>query len=150
MVVPPSDIYSDETRFEGVTDWYLEPRVMVVSVILISSDSSEESVGSSTSRVILFGTIPTVIPVDVPTIVPAIPKVAAVVAPPAGVLNLDIHVTLETYPSRDPSSPVHALAAPITSPFLCSYSSEPSRDFFDNDSLASLSPPDSHKTVVAR
>ncbi|GKC66361.1 hypothetical protein Tco_1098959, partial [Tanacetum coccineum] len=59
--------------------------VMPLSVILISSDSSEESVGSSTSRVILFGTIPAIIPTDVSTIVPAVPKVvaAAVVASPA-------------------------------------------------------------------
>ncbi|GKD24591.1 hypothetical protein Tco_1230805, partial [Tanacetum coccineum] len=47
--------------------------VMAFSVISISSDSSEESVGTSTARVILFGTIPTTIPsttraADVPVI----------------------------------------------------------------------------------
>ncbi|GKE29777.1 hypothetical protein Tco_1445161, partial [Tanacetum coccineum] len=36
-------------------------------VISISSDSSEESVGTSTTRVILFGTIPTTIPPTTPT-----------------------------------------------------------------------------------
>ncbi|GKB70928.1 hypothetical protein Tco_0932340, partial [Tanacetum coccineum] len=42
--------------------------VMAFSVILISSDSSEESVGTSTARVIMFGTIPTIIPPTIPTI----------------------------------------------------------------------------------
>nr|GEX48836.1 Gag-Pol polyprotein [Tanacetum cinerariifolium] len=37
------------------------------SVILISSDSSEESVGTSTTRGILFGTIPTTVPATAPT-----------------------------------------------------------------------------------
>ncbi|GJV21784.1 hypothetical protein Tco_1370804 [Tanacetum coccineum] len=123
---------------------------MFASVISISFDSSEESVGSSTSWVILFGTIPTIIPADVSTIVPAVLEVMAIVTPPVGVLDLDIHTTLETDPSRDPSSPVHALAAPITSPFLCLDSSEPSGDFSDSDSPDSLSPPDSHETVIAR
>ncbi|GJX97325.1 hypothetical protein Tco_0353123 [Tanacetum coccineum] len=52
---------------------------MVASVILISYDSSEESVGSSTSQVILFGRIPNVIPIDVSTTVPAVPEVMAIV-----------------------------------------------------------------------
>nr|GEW01521.1 putative reverse transcriptase domain-containing protein [Tanacetum cinerariifolium] len=40
---------------------------MDFSVILISSNSSEVSVGTSTARVILFGTIPTTIPPTTPT-----------------------------------------------------------------------------------
>nr|GEV59202.1 putative reverse transcriptase domain-containing protein [Tanacetum cinerariifolium] len=36
--------------------------IMAASAIIVSSDSSNESVGSPTSRVILFGDIPTVIP----------------------------------------------------------------------------------------
>nr|GEU71090.1 hypothetical protein [Tanacetum cinerariifolium] len=36
--------------------------VMAISVILVSSDSSEDSVGTPAGRVILFGTIPTTIP----------------------------------------------------------------------------------------
>ncbi|GJQ97765.1 hypothetical protein Tco_0008904 [Tanacetum coccineum] len=124
---------------------------MVASVILISYDSSEESVGSSTSQVILFGRIPNVIPIDVSTTVPAVPEMAAaVVAPPVGVLDLDIHATSETNSFEDISSPVHALAAPITSPFLCLDPSESSGYFFDSDSPDSLSLPDSHETVVAR
>ncbi|GKE32833.1 hypothetical protein Tco_1452155, partial [Tanacetum coccineum] len=42
--------------------------VMAFSVSSISSDSLEESVGTSTARVILFGTIPTTIPPTTPTI----------------------------------------------------------------------------------
>nr|GEV48856.1 hypothetical protein [Tanacetum cinerariifolium] len=42
-------------------------QVIAFFVISISSDSSEESVGTSTSRVILFGTIPTTIPPTTPT-----------------------------------------------------------------------------------
>ncbi|GJV44794.1 hypothetical protein Tco_1429330 [Tanacetum coccineum] len=65
---------------------------MVASVISISSDSSEESVGSSTSWVILFGTIPTIIPVDVSTIVPVVPEAASVVASPAGILSSHLEI----------------------------------------------------------
>ncbi|GKC38469.1 hypothetical protein Tco_1050853, partial [Tanacetum coccineum] len=102
------------------------------------------------SQVILFGRIPNVIPADVSTTVPAVPEMAAaVVAPPVGVLDLDIHTTSETNPFEDPSFPVHALAVPITSLFLCSDSSEPSRDLSDSDSPDSLLPPDSHETSVA-
>ncbi|GKE37692.1 hypothetical protein Tco_1461097, partial [Tanacetum coccineum] len=51
--------------------------VMATSGILISLDSSEESVGTSTARVILFGMIPTTIPSTVPTIdSPIIPPIA--------------------------------------------------------------------------
>ncbi|GJX86497.1 hypothetical protein Tco_0337271 [Tanacetum coccineum] len=44
---------------------------MAALIISISSDTSEESVRSSTSRVVLFGTIPTIIPADVSTLEPA-------------------------------------------------------------------------------
>nr|GEV89707.1 reverse transcriptase domain-containing protein [Tanacetum cinerariifolium] len=43
-------------------------KVMAFSVISISSDSSEKSVGTSTPQVILFGTIPTTIPTTAPTV----------------------------------------------------------------------------------
>nr|GFC01641.1 hypothetical protein [Tanacetum cinerariifolium] len=42
--------------------------VMATSVISISSDSSEESVRMSATRVILFDTIPTTIPSTTPTV----------------------------------------------------------------------------------
>ncbi|GJY98310.1 hypothetical protein Tco_0515220 [Tanacetum coccineum] len=41
--------------------------VMAISVISISSDSSEDSVGTPAGRVILFGTIPTTIPDTTPS-----------------------------------------------------------------------------------
>ncbi|GKG02095.1 hypothetical protein Tco_0306800, partial [Tanacetum coccineum] len=42
--------------------------VMAFSVISISSDSLEESMGTSTARVILFGTIPSTTPSTAPTL----------------------------------------------------------------------------------
>nr|GEX46064.1 hypothetical protein [Tanacetum cinerariifolium] len=64
---------SRETREIGL--WRLASRallcqrglVMAIFVIPIYSDSSEESVRTSTARVILFGTIPTTIPPTIPT-----------------------------------------------------------------------------------
>ncbi|GJX45055.1 ribonuclease H-like domain-containing protein [Tanacetum coccineum] len=49
---------------------YLPVPVMAISVISISSDSSEDSVGTPAGRVILFGTIPTTIPDTTPVITP--------------------------------------------------------------------------------
>nr|GEW75765.1 hypothetical protein [Tanacetum cinerariifolium] len=45
---------------------------MAIFVIPISLDSSEESVGTSTACVILFGTIPTAIPATVPIVDPPV------------------------------------------------------------------------------
>ncbi|GJR74206.1 hypothetical protein Tco_0086571 [Tanacetum coccineum] len=47
--------------------YYDITQVMAFSVILILSDSSKESVGTSTARVILFGMIPTIVPTNAPT-----------------------------------------------------------------------------------
>nr|GEW89811.1 putative reverse transcriptase domain-containing protein [Tanacetum cinerariifolium] len=49
-------------------------------VIAISSDASEESVGSGVPQVILFGTIPTEIPIvkDVPTDLPTVPELPVI------------------------------------------------------------------------
>ncbi|GJW33279.1 hypothetical protein Tco_0053311 [Tanacetum coccineum] len=49
---------------------YKSKEVMTIFVISVSSDSSEESVGTSTGRVILFGTIPTTIPDTTPSVIP--------------------------------------------------------------------------------
>ncbi|GKA07151.1 hypothetical protein Tco_0686375 [Tanacetum coccineum] len=94
---------------------------MATPVISISSDSLDESVGSSIPRVILFGSIPVVIPVvlEIPIEVPVAPEVAAAaVASPAGVLELDTHSSSESGPSESslPLVPVE----PMVSPFLCS------------------------------
>ncbi|GKE82735.1 hypothetical protein Tco_1552735, partial [Tanacetum coccineum] len=54
--------------------------VMAISVILISSNSSEESVRTSTARVTWFGTIPTTIPSTVPIVdSPTIPPIATTI-----------------------------------------------------------------------
>nr|GEX53238.1 hypothetical protein [Tanacetum cinerariifolium] len=52
---------------------------MAAPVITISSDASEESVTSVVSRVILFGTILTEIPIipDMPTDLPTVPELPA-------------------------------------------------------------------------
>ncbi|GJV35648.1 putative reverse transcriptase domain-containing protein, partial [Tanacetum coccineum] len=103
--------------------------VMAAPVISISSDTSEESVGSHAPRVILFGAIPAIIPVipEVP-IVPAdpivTPEVGAVsVVSPSGVLDLvDYSPSSDSDPSEDSLPPAPDL--PLISPFLCSDDSE--------------------------
>ncbi|GKB93562.1 hypothetical protein Tco_0979699 [Tanacetum coccineum] len=78
-------------------------------VISISLDVSVESVGSSFPRVILIGSISVEVPVA--------PEVgAAVVASPAGVLELDTYSSSEVDPSK--SSPPLISIAPMVSPFL--------------------------------
>ncbi|GKE89004.1 hypothetical protein Tco_1566479, partial [Tanacetum coccineum] len=44
--------------------------VMAIFVISVSSDSLDDSVGTSARRVILFGTIPTTIPDTTPSVTP--------------------------------------------------------------------------------
>ncbi|GJZ66929.1 putative reverse transcriptase domain-containing protein [Tanacetum coccineum] len=97
-------------------------KVMAAPIISISSDSSDESVGSSIPRVILFGSIPIEVPV-VPADLSVAPEVgAAIVSSPAGVLELDTHSSLESGPSEGSLPPIPV--APIVSPFLCSDDSE--------------------------
>ncbi|GJX88853.1 hypothetical protein Tco_0340867 [Tanacetum coccineum] len=98
-------------------------------VIPILSDSPEESVGSYVPRVILFGTIPTSIPIIpmVPAKVPIAPadllvtlEVGAVsVISPTRVLDLvDYSSSSDSDPSEDSLPVVPEL--PLVSPFLCS------------------------------
>ncbi|GJS33456.1 hypothetical protein Tco_0531838 [Tanacetum coccineum] len=102
---------------------------MVAPVISISSDTSEESVGSHAPRVILFGAIPAIIPVipEVP-VVPADPIVTpevgtVLVVSPVGVLDLvDYSPSFDSNPSEN-SLPL-APDLPLVSPFLCSDDSE--------------------------
>ncbi|GJR71136.1 putative reverse transcriptase domain-containing protein [Tanacetum coccineum] len=83
--------------------WLILVKIMAASAITISSDSSDESVGSPPSRVILFGDIPTVIPStsvvapETSTVAPVISSVAPVVettlvASPSGLYGLDPYV----------------------------------------------------------
>ncbi|GJV12888.1 hypothetical protein Tco_1354429 [Tanacetum coccineum] len=95
--------------------------VRAAPIISISSDSSEESVGSLALRVILFGAIPAIIPIipEVP-IVPADPIVAPKVGTvsvvlPTGVLDLvDYSSSSYSDPSEDSLPPVPDF--PLVSP----------------------------------
>ncbi|GKB50600.1 reverse transcriptase domain-containing protein [Tanacetum coccineum] len=98
---------------------------MTAPVISISSDTSEESVGSHAPRVILFGAIPAIIPaIPEGLIVLAdpivIPEVGAVsVVSPSEVLDLvDYSPSSDSDPSEDSLPP--ALDLPLVSPFLFS------------------------------
>ncbi|GKA76856.1 putative reverse transcriptase domain-containing protein [Tanacetum coccineum] len=127
-------------------------QVMAAPVIPISSDSSEENVGSHVPRVILFGTIPTnipvipVVPVEVP-IAPADPLVApevgaVFVISPTGVLNLvDYSSSSDSDPSEDS---LHvALKLPLVSPFLCSDDSEA-----NSESETAKQSPERHESLT--
>nr|GEY24165.1 reverse transcriptase domain-containing protein [Tanacetum cinerariifolium] len=127
---------------------------MAVFVIPISSDSSKESVGSHVPRVILFGTIPTSIPVIpvVPTEVPIAPA-DSLVAPEVGavsVISPTIVLDLVDYPSSfdsdssEDSLPA-ALELPLVSPFLCFDNSK--ADYFTSDSSSSGSSLDSSSDI---
>ncbi|GJU85846.1 putative reverse transcriptase domain-containing protein [Tanacetum coccineum] len=113
----------------------IENQVMTISVISISSDSSEGSVGTPAGRVILFGTIPTTIPDTTPVIIPpttqtdttVIPTETPIIAPtippspdytPASP-DYSPASDSESDPSEDPSSD-HIPPLPATSPFLSS------------------------------
>ncbi|GJT73177.1 hypothetical protein Tco_1032463 [Tanacetum coccineum] len=108
--------------------------VMAASVISISSNTSEESVGSHAPRVILFGAIPAIIHVipEVP-VVPADPIVTldvgtVSVVSPAGVLDLvDYLPSSDSDPSED-SLPL-ARDLPLVLPFLCSDDTEADGEF---------------------
>ncbi|GJR92693.1 putative reverse transcriptase domain-containing protein [Tanacetum coccineum] len=116
-------------------------KVMAISVISVSLDSSEESEGTSTRRVILFGTIPTTIPdttlsvipptthidtTPIPTVSPTIPP-----SPDYTPASPDYSPASDTEfdPSKDPSSD-HIPPLSATSPFLSSI-----EDFSDSDIL---------------
>ncbi|GKC20990.1 hypothetical protein Tco_1023140 [Tanacetum coccineum] len=108
---------------------------MAILVILVSSDSSEDSVGTPAGRVILFGTIPTTIPDTTPVITPpttqtdttVIPTETPIIAPtippspdytPASP-DYSPASDSESDPSEDPSSD-HIPPLPAISPFLSS------------------------------
>ncbi|GKE20297.1 hypothetical protein Tco_1431809 [Tanacetum coccineum] len=107
----------------------IENQVMATPVISISSDTSEESVGSHAPQVILFGVIPVIIPVMpevliVPTDPIVTPEVGAVlVVSPVRVLDLvDYSPYSDSDSSEDYLPPAPDL--PLVLPFLCSGDSE--------------------------
>nr|GEX39343.1 hypothetical protein [Tanacetum cinerariifolium] len=131
--VMPPDIYSVQAPSGGVTDWYQVPSTY--TVILVSSDSSEDSVGTPAGRVILFGTIPATIPTTTPVITPPttqtdttmIPTETPIITPtippspdytPAS-SNYSPASETESDPYEDPLSD-HIPPLPATLPFLSS------------------------------
>ncbi|GKD72162.1 hypothetical protein Tco_1330444, partial [Tanacetum coccineum] len=109
--------------------------IMAASAIAISFDSSDESVGSPPTRVILFGDIPTVIPsasVVAPetcTIAPVISSAAPVVettlvALPIGLCGLIPYSDSDSDSPDEMSSSEHISLLPAISPFLCTDSSK--------------------------
>nr|GEZ39412.1 hypothetical protein [Tanacetum cinerariifolium] len=131
---------------------------MAISVISVSSDSSEDSLGTPAGRVILFGTIPTtildttpvitppttktdtaVIPIETPIIAPTIPP-----SPDYTPASPDYSPASETEsdPSNDPSSD-HIPSLPAVSPFLSS-----ADDTTDTDTL-DTPPSPTHGKVLA-
>nr|GEZ98886.1 hypothetical protein [Tanacetum cinerariifolium] len=108
---------------------------MAISVILVSSYSSEDSVGTPAGRVIFFGTIPTTISDTTPVITPpttqtdttVIPTETLIIKrtiPPSpdytpGSLDYSPASDTESDPSEDPSSG-HIPPLPTVSPFLSS------------------------------
>ncbi|GJW39973.1 hypothetical protein Tco_0065818 [Tanacetum coccineum] len=140
MKVTPPDAYSDGTLFGGCDRLVsrakvIENQVMVISVILVSSDSSEESVRTSAGRVILFGTIPTTILDTTPTVTPPtthvdstltpteIPIVSPIVSPSLDYTPVSPDYSpssdTESDTSEDPS-PDRIPPLPATLPFLSS------------------------------
>ncbi|GKD59781.1 hypothetical protein Tco_1297290 [Tanacetum coccineum] len=101
---------------------------MFISVILVSSDSSEDSVGIPAGRVILFGTIPTTIPDTTPTISLPTTHVDTIVTP------TETPTVLPTVLPTVPPSPDHTPTLPDITPALPDYSpasnteSDPSED----------------------
>ncbi|GKA84544.1 hypothetical protein Tco_0806139, partial [Tanacetum coccineum] len=89
------------------TAYWSSETVMAISVISVSSDSSEDSMGTPAGRVILFGIIPNTIPDTTPVITPPTTQTDTTV------------ISTESDPYEDPSSD-HISPLPAISPFLSS------------------------------
>nr|GEX73865.1 retrovirus-related Pol polyprotein from transposon TNT 1-94 [Tanacetum cinerariifolium] len=108
---------------------------MAISIILVSSYSSEESVGTSTGRVILFGTIPTTIPDTTLSMTPPsthidttpTPTVSSTIPPSP---DYSPASDTESDTSKDPSSD-HIPPLPAISPFLSSTDDSLNNDIHD-------------------
>ncbi|GJW69362.1 hypothetical protein Tco_0123786, partial [Tanacetum coccineum] len=136
--------------------------VMAISVISVSSDSSEESVGTppGPGRVFWFGRIPTTIPDTTPTVTPPtthvdtaltptkVPTVSPVVPPFSDHTPTSPDYSpasdTESDPSEDPSSD-HISPLPAISPFLSS-----TDDSSDSDTHESPPSQDPYETAVAQ
>nr|GFA70837.1 hypothetical protein [Tanacetum cinerariifolium] len=114
---------------------------MAASAIIVSSDSSNESVGSPPSRVILFGDIPTVIPStyvispETSAIAPVISSATlmvetTIVASPTGLCGLVPYSDSDSDLPDKMDSTEYITPLPATSPFVYTDSSE-AFDSFD-------------------
>ncbi|GKD74441.1 hypothetical protein Tco_1332723 [Tanacetum coccineum] len=111
---------------------------MAFSVISILSDSLEESVGMSTARVFLFGTIPTtvpataptadlpvihddtpLIPTDTPTISPIIPTIPSIAPTIRYTSPFICNDSSDSDTSNTPPSPIHDTPPVEISPSIC-------------------------------
>ncbi|GJV85562.1 hypothetical protein Tco_1525460 [Tanacetum coccineum] len=81
---------------------------MAISVISVSSNSLEDSVGTPTGRVILFGTIPTTIPDTTPVITPPTTQTDTTVIPTETPI---IAPTIPPSPDYTPASPDYSPAS---------------------------------------
>nr|GEW13614.1 hypothetical protein [Tanacetum cinerariifolium] len=127
--------------------------VMAIFIISVSLDSLEESLGTSTGRVILFGTIPTTIPDTTLSVIPPsthidttpIPIISSTIPPSPDYtpVSPDYSLTYDTEssPSEDPSSN-HIPPLPATSPFLSL-----TDDSLDSD-IPDTSPSPTHGTLM--
>ncbi|GJU83147.1 hypothetical protein Tco_1285512 [Tanacetum coccineum] len=128
--------------------------IMAASAIAISSDSSDESVGSPPSRVILFGDIPTVIP-STPVVAPETSTIDHVISSAAPVVEMTLVASptglcgLVSYSDSDfdspdqMDSPEYITSLPTTSPFLYNDSFEAS------DSSNGIPSQDPYVAIVA-
>ncbi|GJV67871.1 hypothetical protein Tco_1483380 [Tanacetum coccineum] len=121
--------------YKGYLYKLLLVQVMAISVISVSSDSSKDSMGTPSGRVILFGTIPITIPDTTPVITPPTTQTDTTVIPiEIPIIALTIPLSLDYTPAspnyspasdtefdpyEDPSSD-HIPPLPAISPFLSS------------------------------
>nr|GEV93522.1 putative reverse transcriptase domain-containing protein [Tanacetum cinerariifolium] len=119
---------------------------MAISVISVSSYSSEESVGKPAGRVILFGTIPTLIPDTTPKVTPPATHIDTTLRPTetptiSPIIPSSLNYTpasseyspasnTESDPSKDPLSD-HIPPLPSISPFLLSIDDSSDSDIPD-------------------
>nr|GEU43375.1 reverse transcriptase domain-containing protein [Tanacetum cinerariifolium] len=133
---------------------------MAASAIIISSDSSDESVGSPPSRVILFGNTPTVIPStsvitpETSAIAPVISYAAPVVettiaASPTGLCGLVPYSDSDSDSPDEMAYPEYITPRPTTSSFLFTDSSKDSDPSEASDFSNALPSQDPYVTTIA-
>nr|GEU69352.1 hypothetical protein [Tanacetum cinerariifolium] len=135
-------------------------QIMAALAIAISFDSSDKSVGSSPSRVILFGDIPTIIP-STSVIAPETSDIAHVVSYVAPVVETNVASPTELcglvpYSDSDSvspdemASPEYITPLPATSSFLYTDSSEDSDPSEASNSSEAPPSQDPYVIIVAR